>query len=116
MRSPFLALRPWRLLCTRACLLPRRRLLNCRAPLLRNGLGWHGSLHVFALRPLCARNLRAALWYRLRRRLRPWSCPLLIMLSHYSVARLVTVMLIADHPLVLSPGIPVAGIVPLVNR
>ncbi len=61
-------------------------LLHCRTPWLNSGLRWHGSLHDFAftLHPLCAREIRTALCFRLNRRLRspvsllPWLLTLLL--------------------------------------
>ena len=108
-------------------------LLDCRASLLRRRLGWRCPPNVFAcpLRRLCARNgwtallerllrvgtldialpgaslLRRSLLSALRRRGRSLHCLLLIVLPHYGVARLVTVVLAAKHLLLLRSGIPV---------
>ena len=73
-------------------------LLDCRAL-------WAGALEfLLPATPL----LRRSLLFALRRRGRSLHCLLLIVLPHYGVARLVTVILAAKHLLLLHSRISVS--------
>ena len=87
-------------------------LLDCRASLLRRGLGWGLLLKrrlwagALFLLPGTSRPRRFLLSPQGGRG-RSLHCLLLIVLPHYGVARLVTVVLAAKHLLLLRSGIPV---------
>ena len=102
LRSYFLALRPWRLLLTLDCPLRRRLplILGCRASLLSRALGWGGRLRTG--------GRWRSLLSPLSRRGRSLRCLLLIVLPHYGVTRLVTVILVVKRRLLLRSGIPVS--------